>query len=168
MWNISINKYPLFFVILMMATTGYAQTVEVVKEDQLYTMIDTCDDEYDICLYNFWATWCAPCIRELPHFEALNNSDKRVKVHLVSMDAVEDLHSKVQPFIRKRGMKSSVFLLDETDFNEIIPSISKEWTGAIPATLIVDNKSGQKYFYEKEFKDNELEIAIEKVLTINN
>jgi thiol-disulfide isomerase/thioredoxin len=151
-----------------MSISVQAQTIEVIKVDRLYAMMDDCDDKFDICIYNFWATWCAPCIRELPHFEALNKNNKRININLISLDEKEDLLNKVEPFIHKKQIESSVFLLDETDFNEIIPGISTEWTGAIPATLIIDNKTGKKYFYEKEFKKNELENAIEEILTINN
>ena len=165
---IASSKYYIYLSFLLLSIGGQAQTVEVIKADRMYAMIDVCDDKYDICLYNFWATWCAPCIRELPHFEALNKNNKRVSVNLISLDEKEDLVNKVQPFIQKKQIESSVFLLDETDFNEIIPGISTEWTGAIPATLIIDNKSGKKYFYEKEFKETELENTIDKIIAINN
>ena len=162
------SKYYVALIIILMGTGVKAQKIEVIKADRMYAMIDACDSKYDICLFNFWATWCGPCIRELPHFEALNKNDKRVNVNLISLDEREDVSNKVQQFIIKKDIQSSVFLLDETDFNEIIPRISNEWSGAIPATLIIHNKTGTKYFYEKEFKDQELEKTIEEILTINN
>lgn len=165
---ITSSKYYIFLAFLFLSLGGQAQTIEVIKADRMFAMMDDCDDKYDICLYNFWATWCAPCIRELPHFEALNKSNKRINVNLISLDEKEELHTKVQPFINKKQIQSSVFLLDETDFNEIIPRISNKWSGAIPATLIINNKTGEKYFYEKEFKENELDNIINEILTINN
>jgi thiol-disulfide isomerase/thioredoxin len=118
-------------------------------------------------VYNFWATWCGPCIRELPEFDKLSRENKNVKVRLISLDEVEELNGSVKLFIQKRKISSEVMLLVETDFNEIIPKISNKWSGAIPATLIV-GRHGQKYFYEKEFKAGELQKTIENLPIIDN
>ena len=67
-------------------------------------------------------------------------------------------------FITKRKLDSKVVLLDETDFNEIINRVDTNWSGAIPATLIVDCRNGKRTFYEGEFKENELKDTIEKLL----
>ena len=87
---------------------------------------------------NFWATWCAPCIKELPYFEALGSdySDKNVEVLLVSLDFPKKYDSHVKPFIKKHNLKSRVVALDDNDSNTWIPEIHPDWSGAIPATLI--------------------------------
>lgn len=161
----SIRKLVLFVLLVSLPSLdGFSQGADVIKAKQLYDMIDTC--ELDFCVYNFWATWCGPCIRELPEFDKLSRENKNVKVRLISLDEVEELNGSVKLFIQKRKISSEVMLLDETDFNEIIPKISNKWSGAIPATLIVD-KHGQKYFYEKEFKAGELEKTIENLPIID-
>jgi hypothetical protein len=95
-------------------------------------------------------------------FRKISKSNSNIKVSLISLDNVDDLYTRVKTFINKREIHSEVLLLDETDFNEIIPNISDEWSGAIPATLIVD-RNGKKYFYEKEFKEGELKKTIEEL-----
>ncbi len=87
---------------------------------------------------NFWATWCKPCVAELPYFEALNQSvaGQKVKVILVSLDFPRQLESKLAPFIKERQLQSRVEVLLDGKHNEWIDKVSPEWTGAIPATII--------------------------------
>lgn len=160
----SIKKITLFVLLISLCSFyGFTQKIQVIKAGELYKMIDECEE--DLCVYNFWATWCAPCIREIPEFEKLSLQNKNVKVRLISLDEVEELDGKVKLFIQKRNIRSEVMLLDETDFNEIITRVNDNWSGAIPATLIVD-RQGRKHFYEKEFKEGELQNTIEN-LNIN-
>jgi thiol-disulfide isomerase/thioredoxin len=112
---------------------------------------------------NFWATWCVPCVKELPHFEKLNQQykGKKVKVLLVSLDMAKMVESKLLPFIKKKNLRSDVVLLRDPDSNNWIPKIDKSWSGAIPATLIYNKK--KRKFYEKSFEYNELEKAVNEV-----
>lgn len=139
------------------------QHIEIIKSKKLFKMVDQCGDKNKILVYNFWATWCAPCIREIPHLESINNSYGNVDVILISIDDVDLLNKKVIPFVKKMGIKSNVVLLDETDYNEIISRVDRDWSGAIPASLIVDCRSGTRLFYEKEFKEGELERIISEI-----
>jgi len=113
---------------------------------------------------NFWATWCKPCVKELPYFEALreNYKDKGVEVILVSLDFPEKLESHVLPFIEKHKLKSTIVLLDDVDSNRWIPLVSEEWSGAIPATIIY-NKKGRN-FYERTFTYEELVTELNTLL----
>ena len=109
---------------------------------------------------NFWATWCAPCIKELPYFEKVNHEFKNsdVEVILVSLDFPKKYESKLKPFIKKNDLQSKVIALDDTDQNTWIPGISEDWSGAIPATLIYNRDKRQ--FYEKSFSYDELVTEI--------
>lgn len=98
---------------------------------------------------NFWATWCKPCVAELPDFEKINNEykTKKVKVLLVSMDFREDMKKRVIPFLKKNKYTTETVLLDETD-GSFIDKISKDWSGAIPGTLFIKNQT--KEFVNKK------------------
>ena len=165
-----VKKYQFLIVLFFLFGTAIArgQSVKVIKSAELFEMIDQCNDKVSIQVYNFWATWCAPCIRELPHFESINNSLGNVDVTLISIDDIDLLENKVKPFLQKKNIKSKVALLNETDFNEIIPGIDKNWSGAIPATLIIDCRNGKQLFFEKEFKEGELKETINKIINHSN
>ena len=126
----------------------------VYNFEKLEPILNFEDDK--IYVINFWATWCAPCIKELPYFEQLNAEykDNNVEVVLVSLDFPKQFESKLKPFIEKHNLKSKIIALDDVDSNKWIPKISKEWSGAIPATLIYSSKNRQ--FYEQSFNFDEL------------
>ncbi|WP_231459722.1 TlpA disulfide reductase family protein [Pedobacter sp. Leaf132] len=109
---------------------------------------------------NFWATWCAPCVAELPNFEKLriSNLKKPVKVILVSLDFKSKLEKAVIPFVANNNIKAEVFLLNEPDQQKYIERIDNKWSGAIPATLFVNKRI--RRFYEKEFTEVELNNAL--------
>jgi thiol-disulfide isomerase/thioredoxin len=102
---------------------------------------------------NFWATWCAPCVKELPHFEQLNSENKSIKVVLISLDFKNQYEAKLLPFIKKKDIKSEVVLLTDKDYNTWLPTVDKDWSGSIPATLVI--KNGKKFFVEKMFSSYE-------------
>ena len=154
-----------FALVLCTLTNVQAQnTVEVIKYQDLEKIITTPSQYHKII--NFWATWCKPCIKELPYFENITStsSPDDIRVYLVSLDLVENLESKVLPFVEKKNLRSTILLLDEVDFNDIINDIHSDWSGAIPATLMVNAKTNERFFYEKEFHEGELESIIKQKL----
>ena len=110
-------------------------------------------DKNTTYIVNFWATWCAPCVKELPYFEKLNSENKTVKVVLVSLDFKDQFEKRLIPFLKKKAIKSEVVLLTDKEYNNWLPQVDKEWSGSIPATLII--KNGKKVFVEKEFASYE-------------
>ena len=136
--------------------------LEVYDFDGLEGYLNRSDEKTYVV--NFWATWCAPCIKELPHFEKLNKDyqDSGVEVILVSLDFPRLYESKLIPYIQKNDLRSKVVALDDADANSWIPRVDKNWSGAIPATLIY-NKDKRK-FYEQSFDYEQLHSELNQFL----
>ena len=117
-----------------------------------------------VYVINFWATWCAPCVKELPYFETLNTNynNKNVKVLLVSLDFPHLYDSKLKPFIEKKKLQSKVIALDDVDMNTWIPQVDESWSGSLPATMIYRNENSK--FFEQSFTYQELEDEVKQFL----
>lgn len=151
-------------IITFITGISYSQNISVLKITDLEKRIQNNSDTTYIV--NFWATWCVPCVKELPDFDSINNTfiKNKVKVILVSLDFKEDLKIKLLPFIVAKKIKSEVVLLDELDGNYFIPKVADEWSGAIPATLIINNNKKINHFFEKKLNYEFLKTEIENSL----
>jgi len=139
-----------------------AQKANEIKLEDLQEILITPNKQIQVI--NFWATWCAPCVKEIPFFEKLNAENKEVAVTLVSMDYDLDPNpEKVNRFITRKKIQSRVLILAETDPNSWIDKIDKDWGGALPATLIVNTKTGKRKLVQKELHEGELEKLINEV-----
>ena len=148
--------------IAVLGQQSLAQNVPVVLVDDLEARFE--ENPETTFIVNFWATWCAPCVKEMPYFENLNNSNRQdLKVLLVSLDFAEHLETNLKPFISTRQVKSEVQLLNEQDDNVWIPRISESWSGAIPATLFVNQSKKTRHFHEGSFKEGELEALLKEL-----
>ncbi len=136
--------------------------LEIYNFDEIEKYLNFEDD--NIYVVNFWATWCAPCIRELPYFEQINElyQGKNVNVILVSLDFPKHYEKKLIPFIQKHDLKSKILALNDPDSNAWIPKVSESWSGALPATLIYNKKKRQ--FFEQSFSYEELKAEVEQFL----
>ena len=115
-------------------------------------------------IINFWATWCQPCIEEMPYFEKVHaeQKDNNVEVILVNLDMPNMWKTRLEPYVEKKGIQSTVVILDDPKQNQWIPKVSEEWGGGIPATLIY-NKN-KRTFYERGFTYQELNEELGKFI----
>lgn len=155
MSGVKILVCILFFPLLF---TGTKVTVVNLQQLQSYAANKHTDTLYVV---NFWATWCDPCVKELPAFleESKKYSGQKVKMIFVSMNAAREL-GKVQNFVDSHNLGPLVLLLNAGNPNDWIDKIDSSWSGTIPATAMY--KSGKKvYFREGEFTSESLDKIIQ-------
>ena len=148
-------------ITLLLTHFGQAQKIERYDrfEDFEASLVTSPDQIYVV---NFWATWCGPCIKELPFFESLHANDSEVEVVLVSIDFKNQFEKRLQPFVENRGLQSRVIHMADPNANVWIDKVDPSWSGAIPATIFI--KDGKRYFFEKEFPSQEaLNEQLEKI-----
>ena len=147
--------------VLLIAVMGLVFSgIEEVNLVQLQSRINRSSDTTYVV--NFWATWCKPCVEELPAFEALAKkyADQPVVVLLVSLDSPDERTSKVEPFIRRRGYtRSQVVLLNEPKPHLWIDTIDPSWSGSIPATLFIHGN--RRVFGEFQFDEVQLDSTFQ-------
>jgi thiol-disulfide isomerase/thioredoxin len=150
-------KKSVLNLLLFLSFTAQAQPA-VIKINDLMHRLRHHDTTYVV---NFWATWCKPCVKELPSLDSLHRQHlgNAVRVLLVSVDFADDLQKRLVPFLNKNKIAATCVLLDEINGNDYINRINPKWSGAIPATLV---RKGDKFvFAEKPLVMAELEQMVE-------
>lgn len=150
-----MKKLIFIFALLFAAHSGRAQQIAAYSAEELIKHTSSKDTLYII---NFWATWCAPCVAELPEFNALYKryEGKPVKIVMVSLDFKEDYPYKLARFLERKKLLPEVVWLSDTNPNVFIPKIDNSWEGSIPATVIVHPGKGFKKFIEGSVTERQI------------
>ncbi len=138
-------------LLILLITTAFSFSAHAqIKEYSADDIMRRTSSTDTIYIVNFWATWCAPCVAELPEFNALENhfTGMPVKVLLVSLDFKEDHTFKLARFLELKHIKPEVVWLKDTNPNDFIPKIENSWEGSIPATMVLCPKKHFKKFLE--------------------
>jgi thiol-disulfide isomerase/thioredoxin len=153
----------LLIVMIVSINASQSQEIGKVKIADVVKMIDTSTVPLVV---NFWATWCQPCVHELPWFEkcVAELKDKKVKLLLVSLDFADDYPKKIADFAKQNGYTSQIVWLNETNADLFCPKIDKRWEGAIPATLMVNNKTQYRQFYGQQLPEARLRQELQKLV----
>ena len=157
-------KKLLFFIALLLAGVSVrAQQIPALSARQIIARTAAKDTVY---IVNFWATWCMPCVAELPEFNALQQryADSPVKVLLVSLDFKENYPYKLARFLERKRMLPEVVWMTDTNPNVFIPLIEESWEGSIPATAIVAPGKGYKRFIEGSITERQVATIVNKLL----
>ena len=142
-------KTRLLVLLFFASFFAFGQEITVVDFEELQPRLSIENDTTYVV--NFWATWCLPCVKEMPAFQRLHDdyANEKVKVLLVSLDFVKQIDSRLIPFIEKYELTPEVIVLNDPDANAWIDRVSSEWSGALPATLIFNKH--YRGFYEQGF-----------------
>ena len=160
------NLRSLMMIILFSVTafiTAEAQDIRSWKVKDVARFINESDS---VLVISFWATFCKPCVEEIPYLESISQKyrDHKVKVLLVSMDLPDFFPGKIASFVKKNNYTSQVVWLNETNADYFCPAIDKSWSGVIPSTMIINKKAGYKKFIEEQMKPLQFEAELKKAL----
>lgn len=149
-----VKIYLFLFSLLFPCLAGAQNSIPPILDfSQFEPLLQKNNDT--VYVLNFWATWCKPCVEELPIIESVHDGqfEVPVKVILVSLDFRNQVESKLVPFIREKNIRSQVVVIDDPDANAWIDKVDPRWSGALPATIIY--KKNQRRFITEAFDDYE-------------
>lgn len=155
-----MKKIPAICILLFFCVSMNAQSIPKLKSTELDSIIGASNTPL---ILNFWATFCKPCIEEIPHFQKLAAANN-VKLLLVSLDMEDEYPKGIAAFAKKRKFTAPVAWLDETDADYFCPRIDSSWSGAIPASLLINNKTGYRKFIGEEISAEDFKKEIEAML----
>jgi len=159
-----IKKIVLAVFITGLVATVQAQKIASVKMKEVVQRFSKKSDT--IYVVNFWATFCKPCIAEIPGFIRVTDKykNKHVKLLLVSLDLPAWYPNRIAAFAKKQNYTPEIAWLSETNADIFCPQIDPKWSGAIPATIIVNSKTGKKVFFEDEVSEVKFEELLKSVM----
>lgn len=158
-------KKCILLIVILFAAKLQAQQITKVNSQWLFNMkTDKSDTLY---LINFWATWCKPCVEELPIFNQLDSVYKKqkIKIILVSTDMRKDYDKKLPDFITQHQLKQQIVFMDELNADLWINQVNENWSGAIPATWLIKGSIGFEHFKEGETSFEEMQSLINQIIT---
>lgn len=147
---------------LALADISAQNEIKLVKIEELKKVYTVPNDTTYIV--NFFATWCGPCMQEMPvlnsfYKEHLNTNIKLLFVSLDNAGTLKKLPSKM----KKLGVVAPVYLLNENSDFSWLSNIDKRWQGSIPATMVINNKKNIKAFFETPLEEGQLEFYLKKL-----
>jgi len=148
---------------ILLSLSLIGQQVKKVKISDLETYIEHCDHPL---IVNFWATYCVPCVKEIPYFQSTvaGYKDKGVELLLVSLDLPDYYPSRISAFAEKNNYTVPILWLDESDADYFCPKIDKKWSGGIPCSLFINNKSHYRQFFDRQLTEPQVKQTLEALV----
>jgi thiol-disulfide isomerase/thioredoxin len=159
-----MKKFIAVVSLSLMIINANAQKIQRWKIDDLISF--TNQSKSTLLVFNFWATFCKPCVAEIPGMvsAASKYSPSILNFTLINLDTKSLFPLKLNRFIRKKHFNTKNVWLDEVNANDFCPKIDSSWSGSIPATLFINKKSGKRIFKEGEMTAKEFEEKLIEVL----
>lgn len=147
----------------LISSASFSQSVKKINMKELLHYIDTSSVPLVV---NFWATWCGPCIREIPWFEKNITAlpGKPVRLILVSLDFPDEYPAGITDFAKKNGYISAIYWMSETDTEVYTKQVDKSWDGSIPVTWMINNKKKYRKFYKQQLPEPRLQLELQNLM----
>jgi thiol-disulfide isomerase/thioredoxin len=158
-----LKKYIILGAFILGAGIGYSQEIKSIRITDLEKTIK---ESKTPLVVNFWATFCIPCVEEIPYFqeEVKKHEKEGVQLLLVSLDMKSYYPEKIKTFVRKKKFTAPMVWLNETNADYFCPKVDSSWSGSLPATLFINNKTGYRKFFEEELSRETLQKEIMAIL----
>ena len=155
----------LLWLWLCMVNLVCGQKVEIIDLQTYQSLVSKENDS--LYVVNFWATWCVPCVKELPDFLEVEKEliDEKLRFIFISLNHKKEFN-KTEVFVKRLGMSFPTYLMDAGNPNDWIDAVEKEWSGSIPFTIFY-YKGKNVFFREGEWRKEALLSEIKKTLTKN-
>lgn len=154
------------FTLLFAAALAPALAQPAIRKIKITDLERTIAQSDHPLIINFWATFCGPCCKEIPYFQSTvaQYKDQRVELILVSLDLPDDYPAKIAAFAKERGFTVPIVWLDETNADHFCPKVDPRWTGGIPCSLFINNKTHFRRFFDRQLTERQVEPEIKAML----
>ena len=158
----------IFIILFLFFSAGI--NAQVIKAIKVTDLEKTIKESKTPLIVNFWATFCVPCIQEIPYFQELARQyqSKDVSLLFVSLDLKKAYPAEVNEMAKRLKLAFPVVWLNETNADYFCPKIDTSWTGGMPSSLFVNNATGYHKFYEEQLSREKLEKEIQAMLMPKN
>ncbi len=158
----TLRNRKFLMICILLCVFSFQSLGQDIKKVKITDLEKTIAESKTPLIVNFWATFCIPCIKEMPHFLEMENKYKKeeVKLLFVSLDLQESYPAKIKAFAAKKKIGAKIVWLDEFDADYFCPKVDSSWSGAIPSTLFINNKTGYRKFFEEQFSKEKLEEQV--------
>ncbi len=149
-------------------TEETAPEVTVVSSDELLEAIR--DNKGKVVVVKFWATWCVPCVEELPKviaFYEKHKDSETVAFVSVSADLADSVDDTVIPFLKEKTVPFPVRVIDAAGPDEIVAGLGIEetgWEGTLPAAFVFDKEGRLSKFWLGSVPEGALQDAVDALL----
>lgn len=151
-----IKLFAAIFLLFAIMHKSEAQFVKSLEKNELEKLLSSADDS--LTVLNIWATWCKPCVKEIPHFEKVREQFKNqpVRFWYISLDFPDQIESRLKPFVSSRMKGAHVFYMNTVDYDKWMNKINKDWQGSIPVTLFFNRNQKKEKFEASELTEEGL------------
>jgi thiol-disulfide isomerase/thioredoxin len=154
------------FLTILFFLFAFATNAQEIKKIKITDLEKTINESKQPLVINFWATYCVPCLKEMPYFQekVKEYKSQNVSLLLVSLDLQDDYPKKIDGIRKKLKLTYPVQYLDETNADYFCPRVDTSWSGALPATLFINNTTGYRKFIEDEISKEDFEKHLDEML----
>src|SRR5690606_7544061 len=153
-------KRLLLFIIPMVSL--FRLQAQEIKEVSIMELDSVIRETSGPVVVNFWATWCAPCLEEIPYMQRLT-AVKGVAFYLVNLDNRRNFDDKLKDFVKSRDFKAVHFWLNETNADYFCPIVDEGWSGSFPASLFIHREKQIRIFREEKIEEKDLEELLNSI-----